>query len=76
MWDIRVKETLEGAVGSFSVSCKFRNAANQFVWMFSGVYRPTFASNKRLMWAELAGVQSWWDESWCLGGDFSVVRFP
>uniref|UniRef100_A0A2N9EHP5 Reverse transcriptase domain-containing protein n=1 Tax=Fagus sylvatica TaxID=28930 RepID=A0A2N9EHP5_FAGSY len=28
------------------------------------------------MWDELAGIRSWWDVPWCLGGDFNVVRFP
>jgi endonuclease/exonuclease/phosphatase family metal-dependent hydrolase len=24
----------------------------------------------------LAGVLSWWDVLWCIGGDFNVTRFP
>jgi hypothetical protein len=32
--------------------------------------------DRGLMWDELSGIHSWWDVSWCLGGDFNVVRFP
>ncbi|XP_050281855.1 uncharacterized protein LOC126722746 [Quercus robur] len=30
----------------------------------------------RLLWEELCGLDSWWSVSWCVGGDFNVVRFP
>ena len=76
MWDKRVVEKLDDAVGYFSVSCKFRNVEDQKVWMFSGVYEPVIDRDRRLMWDELAGIRSWWDVPWCLGGDFNVVRFP
>jgi hypothetical protein len=46
------------------------------VWMFTGVYGPNVNRDRRLMWDELAGIRSWWDVPWCLGGDFNVVRFP
>uniref|UniRef100_A0A2N9EFL4 Reverse transcriptase domain-containing protein n=1 Tax=Fagus sylvatica TaxID=28930 RepID=A0A2N9EFL4_FAGSY len=76
MWDSRIVEKLEGAVGYFSVSCKFKNVEDHQVWMFTGVYGPNINSDRRLMWDELAGIRSWWDVPWCLGGDFNVVRFP
>ncbi len=28
------------------------------------------------MWDELAGISSWWEVPWCIGGDLNVVRFP
>uniref|UniRef100_A0A2N9FPT0 Reverse transcriptase domain-containing protein n=1 Tax=Fagus sylvatica TaxID=28930 RepID=A0A2N9FPT0_FAGSY len=31
---------------------------------------------RRLMWEELAGISSWWDSPWCIGGDFNATRFP
>uniref|UniRef100_A0A2N9EDK5 Endonuclease/exonuclease/phosphatase domain-containing protein n=1 Tax=Fagus sylvatica TaxID=28930 RepID=A0A2N9EDK5_FAGSY len=40
------------------------------------VYGPNVDSNRGLMWDKLAGIRSWWDVPWCLGGDFNVVRFP
>ncbi len=69
-------EKLEDAVRYFSVSCKFKNIEDHNVWMFSGVYGPNVDSNRGLMWDKLAGIRSWWDVPWCLGGDFNVVRFP
>ena len=40
MWDKRLVEKIEDAVGSFSVSCKFKNVVDQNVWMYRGVYGP------------------------------------
>ena len=40
MWDSRVVEKLDDAVGNYSVSCKFRSVVNQSEWVFSGVYGP------------------------------------
>ena len=28
------------------------------------------------MWEELAGIFSWWNLPWVVGGDFNVVLFP
>ena len=48
MWDRRVVEKLEEAVGDFSVSCRFRNVGDNFEGAFSGVYGPN-----------VAGLYSW-----------------
>uniref|UniRef100_A0A2N9G078 Reverse transcriptase domain-containing protein n=1 Tax=Fagus sylvatica TaxID=28930 RepID=A0A2N9G078_FAGSY len=45
-------------------------------WVFSGVYGPQTDRERLLMWYELAGISSWWDVLWCIGGDLNVVRFP
>ena len=76
MWDRRVVEKVEEAVGHFSVSCKFKNVGDQFEWAFTGVYGPNLNKRCRLMWEELTGLISWWDLSWCVGGDFNIIRFP
>jgi hypothetical protein len=75
MWDKRVVECLEEAVGSFFISCKFKSVMDQFVWAFSGVYDPIDNSERPLLWEELSGVFLWWDILWCFGGDFNVTRF-
>lgn len=40
MWDKRVVENMEEAVGQFSISCRLKNVENQFDWAFTGVYEP------------------------------------
>ncbi len=40
MWDRRVVENIDEAVGLFSVSCKFRCIEDQHEWAFFGVYGP------------------------------------
>ena len=36
MWDNKVVDKVEEAVGCFSVSCKFKNMVDHFVWAFTG----------------------------------------
>ena len=76
MWDHRVVEKIDEAVGDFSVSYRFRGVIDQFEWAFSGVYGPQTDRERSLMWDELVGLASWWGIPWCVGGDFNVIRFP
>ena len=76
MWDRRMVEKIDEAVGRFSVSCKFKNAVDLFVWAFIGVYGPNSDHDRCLLWEELTGIHSWWNVPWCIGGDFNVVQFP
>ena len=76
IWNSRVVEKVEEAVGHFSVSCEFKNVGDQFEWAFTSVYGPNLNNRRRLMWEELTGLISWWDLPWCLGGDFNIIRFP
>ena len=61
-------------MGSFIVVCSFRNVEENFVWAFAGVYAPN--DGVRRYWDELVGLISWWELSWCIGGDFNVVWHP
>ena len=76
MWDSRVVDKVDEAVGCFSISYKFKNVADHFIWAFTGVYGPNSDRDRRFLWEELSGLRSWWDVPWCVGGDFNVVRFP
>ena len=76
MWDMRVVDKVEEAVGSFSVFCKFKSVVDQFDWAFTSVYGPNSVIVRRLLWEELFGLSSWWNVPWCVGGDFNAVRFP
>jgi hypothetical protein len=42
---------------------------------FYRVYGPNSDSERGVPWDKLAGLISWWDAPWCIGGDFNVVRF-
>ncbi|KAF5467563.1 hypothetical protein F2P56_017374 [Juglans regia] len=75
MWDRRVVEKVEEYIGRYMVACSFKSVSDDFLWAFAGVYGPNLDVNRSILWDELAGVQSWWDLPWCIGGDFNVVRF-
>ena len=58
-WDKRVIEKDDEATGECVVSCKFRNVADCFKWVFSGVYGTSNDLARKFLWEELAGVHSW-----------------
>jgi hypothetical protein len=68
--------TSGGLLGEFTLAISFRNVVDRFVWAFEGVYGPNSGIDRRLLWDELAGILSWWNILWCIGGDFNVTRFP
>ena len=49
MWDTRVVNKMDKAVGRFSVFCKFTSVSDQFVWAFSSVYGPNLHKDKRFL---------------------------
>jgi exonuclease III len=63
MWDKRLVEKIEDAVGLYSVFCKFKNVADQKVWMYTGVYGSNVDRERSLMWDELTGIRNWWGVS-------------
>ncbi|RVX06893.1 hypothetical protein CK203_015021 [Vitis vinifera] len=40
-WDKRVLELVGLEVGIFSISCRFKNCEDGFMWFFTGIYGPT-----------------------------------
>jgi len=76
MWDKREVEKVEECIGRYTVACSLRNTRDNVVWAFGGVYGPNDDRERRDLWVELAGLMSWWEMPWCIGGDFNVVRFP
>lgn len=75
MWDKHAVECIDEAIGTFSLSSKFKSVLDQFVWAFSGVYGPNDNSERFLLWEELSGISHLWDIPWCIGGDFNVARY-
>ena len=45
-WDNKVLEKLEVESGWYSISIRFKNCADGFTWIFSGVYEPVIGSEK------------------------------
>ena len=74
-WDNRVLESVGMEVGLFSISCQFRNCEDGFVWIFSSVYGPTMKRYREFFWDELGAIRELWNDLWCIGGDFNVIKF-
>ena len=62
-------------IGNFSVSCCFKNVEAGFCWVFTGVYDPVVGRFREDFWEELGTIRGLWQDPWCLGGDFNVIRF-
>ena len=75
-WDKRVLELVGLEVGLFSISCRFKNCEDGFMWFFMGAYGPTLKSYREPFWEELGVIRGLWYDPWCIGGDFNVIRFP
>jgi hypothetical protein len=68
LWDKRVVEKIEECIGVYSLAVQFKNIEDDSIWAFAGVYGPNLASHRRILWEKLAGVMSWWNLPWCIGG--------
>ena len=75
-WDKRVLELVGLEVGIFSISCRFKNCEDGFMWFFTGVYGPTMKRYREPFWEELGAIRGLWSDPWCISGDFNVIRFP
>ena len=75
-WDRRVVEKWRRQQVASLFLCRFKNVADNFERALSGAYGPNVDRDRQLLWEELAGIRSWWNVPWCVGGDFNVVRFP
>ena len=64
LWDKRVLERLDVEVGSFSISCRFRNCKEGFFWVSFGLYDPLKGRERKELWEELAIVKGLWNEAW------------
>ena len=73
--DFRVLELVDLKVGEFSISCRFRNCEDDFMWVFTGVYGPCSWKDKEGLWEELGAIRGLWNDLWCVGGDFNAIRF-
>ena len=63
----------EVVIGSFSVSIKFLLDGSGPLWL-SAVYGPNNPSIRKEFWVELSDLFGLTYPSWCVGGDFNVIR--
>ena len=56
-WHNRVLELVGMEVGLFSISCRFKNCEDGFLWIFTRVYGPTLKRYKELFWEELSVIR-------------------
>uniref|UniRef100_A0A803PZR9 Reverse transcriptase domain-containing protein n=1 Tax=Cannabis sativa TaxID=3483 RepID=A0A803PZR9_CANSA len=73
VWDTRSVTVLDSLVGEFSISTLIQ-AEGKNPWWFFGIYGPCSYKLRPDFWDELAGLKEICGASWCLGGDFNVVR--
>ncbi|RVW47786.1 hypothetical protein CK203_091740 [Vitis vinifera] len=52
------------------------NVEDGFKWTFSGVYGPTLRRYREVFWEELGAIRGLWNDPWCIGGDFNMIKFP
>ena len=67
---------VEVEIGSFSITCLFKNVENRFMWAFTRVYGPVERSKQEIFWEGLGFLKCLWGGPWCLGGDFNLTLSP
>ena len=74
-WDSRVLALKGLEKGNLIISCRFRNLNDNFVCVFMRIYGPTKNNIRELLWDELGAIRGLWEDPWCLGGDFNIIKF-
>ncbi|RVW19701.1 hypothetical protein CK203_111580 [Vitis vinifera] len=75
-WDNKLVELVDVEEGEFSISYRFKNCVDGLMWVFTGVYGPVCNRDKEEFWEELGSIKGLWNDPWCVGGDFNMVRYP
>ena len=76
VWDKISMELLDKEVGSFLVSCRFKNVNNNFVCVLFGVYSPLYRDGRSLLMEELSAIRGLWEDPWCIGGTSMLSTSP
>ena len=75
-WDKRVFAKMDVIVGKFFVSVLLRRVMDDFIWAYTGVYGPNDDTQRSFLWEELLRVRARWPMTWCVVGDFNIIRYP
>ena len=73
IWDSKKMSGEKVVIRSFSVSVKFLLDGSGPLWL-SAVYGPNNPSIRKDFWVELLDLFGLTYPSWCVGGDFNVIR--
>ena len=76
LWDSREFQLIEVEESSYTLSCRFKNYGDDITWIFTGIYGPTKKKLREELLEDLEAIRGCWEDPWCLGGDFNVLRFP
>ena len=74
IWDPKVLELVDSRI--FLCATSSNRCFDSYVWGLIEVYSSNEGNVKSDLFEELVTFMSNCDIPWCLGGDFSVVRFP
>ena len=69
-------EKIDCVVGSFSISVLLKGVADGFVWICTGMCGPNDVGLRVAFWVELDSVRARWSSTWCVLGDFKIIRYP
>ena len=56
LWDTRVVQLVGMEESSYTLSCRFRNCADDFYWIFTGIYIPTKREVREKLWEDLGAI--------------------
>ena len=62
-------------MGVHSLSCRFKNCDDNFIWIFFGVCGSVGSADREELWVLLRDIKGLLGNPWCIGGVFNVVRF-
>lgn len=76
MWKEGILIMEDYLIGAFSVSIKFPNVADNFVWVFTSVYGASDSGYYNQFWQELWDIRILFEDPWLIGGDFNAIISP
>ena len=73
-WASRLVQLVGLEESCHTLSCKFLNCGDNFSWVFTGLYGLSKRDLKEDLWEDLGAIRGMWEDPWCIGGDFNVLR--